>query len=196
MSEVELPPEDAARANFYALLARLFYAPPDRELLQALGGAEEIAADSPGYGLSSAWRDLKSAAGQADADAVRDEYDSVFVGTGKAEVTLYAGAYLSRTALDLPLVEIRRFLAAQGLERKGNAQEPEDHVSALCDAMRHFILRSEPDVQREFFERFVEPAASRLCDAVIRCEHVNFYLHAARFLKCFVEPEHTAFDMD
>ena len=31
-----LPPEEAARANFYALLARLLNAPPDRALLAAI----------------------------------------------------------------------------------------------------------------------------------------------------------------
>nr|MDQ3028322.1 molecular chaperone [Pseudomonadota bacterium] len=37
-----LPPEEAARADFYALLARLFHAPPDAALLASLGAAGPI----------------------------------------------------------------------------------------------------------------------------------------------------------
>ena len=40
-----LPPEEVARANFYGLLARLFYAPPDAALLEALAGAGDLEAE-------------------------------------------------------------------------------------------------------------------------------------------------------
>ena len=43
-----LPPEEVARANFYALLASLFYAAPDAALLAALAGAEEIVSEGAG----------------------------------------------------------------------------------------------------------------------------------------------------
>src|SRR5260221_3838463 len=38
-------PEEQARANFYALLSRLFYAPPEAALLAALGQADRPQAD-------------------------------------------------------------------------------------------------------------------------------------------------------
>src|SRR5437016_10456718 len=85
-----LPPEEVARANFYGLLARLFYAPPDAALLEAIAGADEIEAEDGG--IAAAWQGLARAAAGADPEAVRDEYDSVFVGTGKAHVPLYACA--------------------------------------------------------------------------------------------------------
>src|SRR6185503_3038824 len=86
-----LPPEEVARANFYGLLARLFYAPPDAALLETLAGAEGIDAEDGGIG--AAWEALRDAAAQTDAGTVHQEYDDVFVGTGKAPVTLYTTAY-------------------------------------------------------------------------------------------------------
>jgi TorA maturation chaperone TorD len=81
-----IPPEEAARANFYALLARLFYAPPDAALLKAIS-ADRLEGD-----LAGPWEELASAAASADPDAVREEYETAFIGTGKAPVTLYTAA--------------------------------------------------------------------------------------------------------
>src|SRR4051812_15539838 len=86
-----LPPEEAARANFYALLARLFYAPPDQPLLDLLAGAGEMAADDTA--VSQAWDALVRAASVVQADEVKEEYDNAFVGTGKAPISLYTCAY-------------------------------------------------------------------------------------------------------
>ena len=54
MSVAALEPEEQARANFYALLARLLSAPPDRELLRALSAAAGLEAEGepPGDGDS------------------------------------------------------------------------------------------------------------------------------------------------
>ena len=37
-----MAPEEQARANFYGLLARLFYSPPDAAFLKALAMADEL----------------------------------------------------------------------------------------------------------------------------------------------------------
>ena len=57
-----LEPEDQARANFYALLARLFSGPPDAALLRAIGGAAPLgpseaaaAGDALAAGFCAAW---------------------------------------------------------------------------------------------------------------------------------------------
>ena len=42
-----LAPEDQARADFYALLARLFADPPDAALLAAIADAAPIGDDAP-----------------------------------------------------------------------------------------------------------------------------------------------------
>ena len=190
-----LPPEEVARANFYGLLARLFYAAPDAALLQAIAGAGEIEAE--GGGIAAAWQGLARAADRADPEAVRDEYDTAFVGTGKAPVTLYACAYSIRYSSETPLAGLRGELAALGLERREGAAEPEDHIAALCDTMRHLIAeqKSPLEMQSQFFGRWMRPAFEALCDAIERDPNTAFYKHVGHFAKAFLLLEQSAFEM-
>jgi TorA maturation chaperone TorD len=192
---VTLAPEEIARANFYGLLARLFYGPPDEPLLQTLADAGGIEAEDGGIG--EAWEALTQAAGQADPESVRDEYDTVFVGTGKSPVTLYACAYSIRYSSETPLAELRGHLATLGLARKEEASEPEDHIAALCDTMRHLIAVQKRDLaeQRRFFQRWIQPAAESLCNAIEAEPGTSFYKSVARFAKAFFDIERTAFEM-
>jgi len=59
-----LAPEDQARANFYALLSRLFYAPADRDLLEALAQADPLDAEDKAF--AGCWQELCTAAAKAD----------------------------------------------------------------------------------------------------------------------------------
>src|SRR5262249_49715896 len=180
---------------FYGLLARLFYGPPDGRLLETLAGATGM--DSEDGEIGPAWERLCRAAGQTDKEAVRDEYDTVFVGTGKAPVTLYSCAYSIRYAMEAPLAELRGELAALGLARRDQANEPEDHIAALCDAMRHLIAVQKRDlaVQSAFFKRWIGPVASPLCDAIEADPTLAFYKSVARFAKAFFDLEQSAFEM-
>jgi TorA maturation chaperone TorD len=190
-----LPPEERARADFYGLLARLFYAPPDAALLAALAAQGELSAEEPG--LAAAWRELVAAAGTADAEAVREEYETAFIGTGKAPVTLYSAAYLVRYSNDAPLVALREELAALGLARRAGVHEPEDHVAGILEVMRFLIaeLDDSLDTQRNFFGRWIGPAAPRLCDAIEQSDKTRFYRHVARLLRELCTVEHTSFEM-
>ena len=190
-----LPPEEVARANFYGLLARLFYAPPDAALLEAIAGADEIEAE--GGGIDAAWQALARAAGAADVEAVREEYDAAFIGTGKAPVTLYTCAYSMKYSNEAPLVDLRGELAALGLARREEATEPEDHIAALCDTMRHLIAEQKRDLheQSRFFLRWIGPTAEPLCDAISKDPYTDFYKHVGRFAKAFFQLEQSAFEM-
>jgi TorA maturation chaperone TorD len=192
---LSLPPEEAARANFYGLLARLFYAPPDAALLHTLAGAAGIEADDGGIG--EAWQGLCRAAAATDPEAVRDEYDTAFVGTGKSPVTLYTCAYSIRYASEAPLAALRGELAAMGLARREDAAEPEDHIAALCDTMRHLIAvqKRELAVQAAFFNRWIAPTAEPLCNAIEADAATLFYKPVARFAKAFLDIEQSAFEM-
>lgn len=195
MSAQPLAPEEQARADFYALLARLFYAPPDRDLLERLAAAQAIkaAADSS---LARDWEELKRAAASADLETVREEYESVFVGTGRAEVTLYAGAYLARHSSDYPLVRIRDFMARHGFVRRSTAMEPEDHIAALCELMRQLIVqRRGMDVEQTLFTDCLWGAVNPLCDAIAASGRTGFYKQVAAVARAFFEIEHSAFDM-
>ena len=138
-------PEDQARADLYGLLARLFYAPPDANLISELRLAvpppddgEPLTAE--GDALRAAWAGLAEACVSAFPARLEEEHLQLFVGVGKAEVTPYLSAYLVRSESDNPLARLRGQLAEWGLARREEAVEPEDHVSALCETMRWLIV--------------------------------------------------------
>jgi TorA maturation chaperone TorD len=186
-----IAPEEQARASFYALLARLFYAPPDAALLKALA---ETRLD--GEALGPAWRELSHAAAGADPERAREEYEERFIGTGKAPVTLYTASYTMRFSNEVPLAALRSELAALGLGRQDGVHEPEDHIAALCDTMRHLIAVQRDLVeQKRFFNRWIAPAAAPLCDAIDNDGGAVFYRHVSRFARRFFDIEQTAFEM-
>jgi TorA maturation chaperone TorD len=186
-----MPPEEAARANFYGLLARLFYGPPNAALLRAIG-LEKLEGE-----LAQPWEELQRAAAAADPEAVREEYETAFIGTGKAPVTLYTTAYVIRHSNEVPLAELRGELARLGLARRAEAREPEDHIAALCDSMRHLVAQQKTDLeeQRRFFNRWILPAGGPLCSAIELSDKTAFYRPVARFAKAFLTIEQVAFEM-
>ena len=185
-----MAPEEQARANFYGLMARLFYAPPDSALLK---GISEERVDGE---LGHAWGELAVAARKADPGAVREEYETAFIGTGKAPVTLYTTAYVIRYSNEAPLAELRGALARVGLARREQVGEPEDHIAALCDVMRHLVAKQKSDLdQRQFFNRWIGPAAEPLCSAIEGSDKTSFYKPVARFAKAFLTVEQVAFEM-
>lgn len=197
-------PEDQARANLYGLLARLFYAPPDANLISELrlaaprpdAGGEPLTAE--GEALKAAWAELAEACGTAFPARIEEEHLQLFVGVGKSEVTPYLSAYLLRSESDSPLARLRGQLAEWGLARREEAVEPEDHVSALCETMRWLIVgrKATLDMQRGFFEQYLRVGAARFCSAVSACENAKFYRHPAKLLQALLDVEHKAFAID
>lgn len=192
--------EDRARADFYAVIARLFYAAPDAALLAAIAGADE-AADADGTApLAAAWKVLGAAAAATDAEAVRLEYDGVFVGTGKAEITPYASHYLSESVQEPVLVRLRDTMAGLGLARRPAVAEYEDHFSSLCEVMRHLIAAGSGDVavreQKSFFLEYLAPWYASFLAAALASPNTNFYRHVAGFAKVFLDVEQESFDID
>lgn len=183
-------PEDQARAGCYALLARLFHAGPDRELLDAITAAD---AAGEGTALARAWRELATAARAADPEAACLEYDDIFVGTGKSEITPYATHYLAGTGQEKILAGLKQELLALGLSRVPQAHEPEDHMAALFEVMRHLVLRSAEDTfmekQKQFFGRYLERVFPLFCDAISANGKADFYKRVAVFARAFLEVE-------
>lgn len=196
-------PEDQARADLYGLLARLFYAPPDANLISELrlaapppDGGERLTAE--GEALKAAWAALAGACGSAFPARLEEEHLQLFVGVGKAEVTPYLSAYLVHSESDSPLARLRGQLAEWGLARREEAVEPEDHVSALCETMRWLIVgrKAGLDVQRQFFLEYLHTGGSRFCTAVSACEDAKFYRFPARLLQALLDVEHKAFGIE
>ncbi len=186
--------EEAARASLYGLIARLFYAPPDAQLISELLRAPAIAGDGA---LGTAWREMIAACASAFPAVLEAEHTELFVGTGKAEVTPYLSHYVLRHASDNPLVALRQQLAAWGIARRAGVPEYEDHVSGICETMRFAIAvqHRTPEEQRELFDRFVYRGAVAFCDALSASNKARFYRLVARFTRAFLEVEKTAFEM-
>ena len=190
-----LQPEDEARAAIYGLIARLFYAAPDQNLLGQIlhanlfeDGASEAA---------RAWRELVEASRNAFPVVLENEHTELFIGTGKAAVTPYLAHYVIKYATDNPLVELRQQLAEWGMGRREQASEPEDHIAGTCESMRFAIAvqhRSDEE-QKAFFERFLYAGAIAFCDAVSASPKAAFYGRVARFARAFLEIEREAFAM-
>src|ERR1700694_4760452 len=98
-----LPPEEAARGDFYALLARMLHTAPDGALLANLAAAPPIPFEGDAE-LAKAWQDLVNASSAMDAEAAADEFEALFFGVGKAAVSVYAGFYGGAPAADHPRV--------------------------------------------------------------------------------------------
>ncbi len=131
--------EETARADLYGLLATLYSAPPSQDLIDTIASAR-----SEGDGvLQHAWAELVSACRTAQAEEVRDEYETLFIGVGKPEVMLYGSYYLSGFLMEKPLAALRTDLANLGLERDESVPETEDHIAMLCEVMRYLIASND-----------------------------------------------------
>lgn len=197
-----LQPEDMARATFYGLIARLFYAAPDQQLLGQMlhmDAFDAASADSGGRGkkLAQAWGAIVETCRSAFPVVLENEHTDLFVGVGKAEVTPYLTHYVIKYATENPLVELRQQLNRWGIARRENANEPEDHIAGVSEAMRFAIaVQHRPlEEQKAFFERFLYRGGIAFCDAVTASAKSNFYRLVAKFAREFFELEHEAFEM-
>jgi len=198
---VNLDAGESARAEVYALLSSLFYQSPSKELLHVIATGSGICNDEPVSDFCRSWRALQQAAMQADAEAVKEEFDAAFIGTGRQPVMLYGSFYVAGFLHEKPLAILRDDLTKMGIARRGDRHESEDHVSALCDVMRFLIggdAEAPPaalELQREFFRRHIEPWHAQLSNAVINASQTNFYKHVAQLMREFFVVENAAFDM-
>jgi TorA maturation chaperone TorD len=191
--------EERARADHYALVARLFFAAPDAPLLAGLADAGDTfgASDSA---FARAWAELAEAARATDAQAVYDEYERLFHGIGRPEVMLYGSYYLAGFLMEEPLADLRDELAKLGLARRGGVAETEDHVAALAEVMRHLVVTGPDAVglarQRAFFVRHLQPWYGRLADALAASPQARFYARVGALARAFFDIESEAFGMD
>ena len=194
-----LSPEDRGRADFYALLARLFADAPDAALLAAIGRAEPIGGDTP---FARAYDRLVAASGAMDAEAAAQEYTDLFVGVGRSEINLHASHWLAGAMMERPLVELRSDLAGLGLARRPDVAMVEDHLSALCETMRLLIAGHEDRkpapvaTQRAFFERHIGSWVFPCCTAMKQCTIANYYQRVGEFAEQYMALDRDALAMD
>lgn len=194
---VVLAPEDEGRLQLYALLARVFAAGPDEGLLRALvQSAGSVEGDGE---LAQAWNDLAAAAENTSARDATLEFDTTFIGVGKAPVSTYLSHYHPVAHKEAVLVELRATLAQLGLARTAASAEPEDNLTAVLEVMRHLVAAGSDaqslQRQREFFARYLQPGYRGFCDAAHKAKLSQYFRAAVRLLEVFMEADLTQFEM-
>jgi TorA maturation chaperone TorD len=169
-----LADEDRARAEFYALLGRLYTAAPDAPLLAAIG-ASELWGDQDTNPLAGAWNRLVLASRGMDAEAAEQEYTDLFVGVGKAECNLLAAYWMPETVHG-SLAAIRAELAVLGARARARICGLRRPSRALCETMRLLIAGTSGRApaadwrfKGSFSTDFLSGWVDRCCDAITQC---------------------------
>jgi len=200
-AELAVTEEDLARAAMYGLLARLFYAPPDASLLQAISLADEIVASDPNAALSLAWRKLQAASLVTEPAAVTDEFSALFIGVGHGQVNPYLSWHLTGFMMEEPLAHLRDDLTELGLARATGIGETEDHFAAICEVMRLMTAGESGaapatiPAQRHFFDDYLRPWYRKFGHHCETAASANYYRAVSQFMQAFLAVEAQAFDM-
>lgn len=185
---------DQARVDLYLLLAHLVLNVPDERLLadmRRLQGGEGVIG-----------RTISGIAGLADARAaerIAREHFDLFIGVGRGELLPYASYYLAGFLYERPLVRVRADMKRLGIARDEAFSEPEDHIGFLMEAMAGLIAGrfvAEPDEERLFFARHLEPWAERFFTDLVEAGAARFYRAVGRLGVEFMRIEREAFALD
>lgn len=191
----QIAEEDQLRAQFYALLAALLSRPADAEMLARLAGIEGD--DTPiGKGL----RTLSEVARATTPDAVEQEYNNLFIGIGKGELTPFGSYYLTGFLNEKPLARLRSAMDRHGITRADEVSEPEDHIASVCEMMSGLITGAFGSSlglveQREFFREHIGPWAGRFFADLEAARAAAFYMPVGAIGRVFMEIEAEAFEM-
>ncbi|MGZ8288396.1 MAG: TorD/DmsD family molecular chaperone [Telluria sp.] len=200
--EVAIEPEEQARADIYALLAHLLYAPPGRAMLASLAAAGPMPGGQAGHPLDRAWERLSLAAGVMDDTALALEFNALFISVGTPKINPYGSLYLAGFLNEKPLAALRSDLIQLRLARAPGICEMEDHLGALCETMRLLITGGPGgcphplETQRQLFDTHIAPWYRRCLQDIRTADEANFYRLVADFAQAFLEVEAEAFELD
>lgn len=147
-----IAPEDAARAQFYRLLASLLGAAPGTEALHAVASLRGD--HTP---LGRAVSNLAGEASGARGEQLSSEYQQLFIGLGRGELVPYASYYLTGFLHEKPLARLREVMDRLGVARNDGVVEPEDHIASVLELMAGLVDGSlAPGVDEAEQLRFYE----------------------------------------
>jgi TorA maturation chaperone TorD len=189
----EIDEIDAERAREYALLSALLSRAPSRAFLNQLG---RLGGDATPLGRAHA--SLGEAAAEMSHTAVEREFFNLFIGVGRSELLPYSSYYLTGFLNERPLARLREDLAKLGIERVDGNFEPEDHAATLCEIMSSLAAGSfpaSPDVERDLFEKHIQPWMGRLFADMETASGAKFYRNVGTLGRVFLEIETEAFTL-
>jgi TorA maturation chaperone TorD len=181
------------------LLARLLHAAPDARLLDTLALAAPIEGDAE---LAKSWAGLVAASSAFDAEAALEEYERLFGGVGRAQVSIFAGFYLGNSLAEHPRVRVIADMSALGLAKQDQSTEPEDHFAVLLDVMRVLVAggagRESATVaeQKSFYSRHLARSLPKFLATLAGAEGANYYRRVAAFATAFAAIERQSFELD
>ena len=192
-AEPDIDDVSRARAQEYALLARLLRQPPSSMLLKQIG---QLRGDETQLGAAHAA--LAEAANATDTATVDREYFDLFIGVGRGELLPYASYYLTGFLHERPLARLRRDLARFGIDRAEEVSDPEDHAGILCEVMAGLAsgeLPGSEEAGRVIFENHMAPWIGRFFADLESAEGAAFYRRVGTVGRVFVEIEGDAFKL-
>lgn len=184
------------RADLYRLLATLLSKPADAALLATLSRLRGDATD-----LGRAVDGLAAVAGRVDADAVRREYHTLFLGVGRGELLPFASYYLTGFLNEKPLATLRGHMAALRIARAKDERDPEDHIASLCEMMAGLIVGDYGaplplSDQDAFFNTHIAPWAPHFFADLEGASQSVFYAPVGAIGRAFMAIEIDAFRME
>ncbi|HEY8359953.1 MAG TPA: molecular chaperone TorD family protein [Ramlibacter sp.] len=180
------------RADVYALLAALLFG-ADAEVLAALPDAPPWPGSPP---AAPAWDALRQAAARCSASAAA-EFEALFVSAGTPALNPYECYYVAGCLMDKPLALLRTDLRVLGLVRNDGSTELEDHLGALCEAMRILIERgADAQLQADFFRKHLARWAGGFLHDLRSAPAADFYRAVADFTEAFFAGEAALFDIE
>lgn len=190
-----ISPTELARAQIYGLLARLFSRPPTaaelRDIANLTGGSSPIGAALSAVGES---------ARTGNADAIADEFNTLFVGLTEGELRPYASYYLTGFLYEKPLADLRWDMAQLGFARNDGNAEPEDHIACVLEIMEGLIIGAVGapatlDEQQRFFDAHIVPWAEAFFLDLEAAETADFYRPVGALGRLFIAIERDAFSV-
>lgn len=190
--------EDAMRAGFYGLLARVLSGPMDDEALNAMRALDGHDDDSP---LGQAIAAFGKLSVRTTTSKAEEEYTELFYGVGAGgELTPYGSFYITGLIYDKPLAELRGDMKRLGIEVAEGNSEPEDHIASICEMMHGLLTgnlggangRAEA---RMFFDKHLAPWADRFFADLEGAQSAVLYMPVGSIGRLFLEIEREAFEM-
>ena len=178
------------RTDSYIMLASLLQRPPSEILLDILQNLHWD--DAVPEKLDNALRLLRQVGPDYPIEALKSEFDKLFVGLGCGEMVPYASWYREKKIQAMPLASLRSDLVRLGVVRQKDSHESEDHAGALCEIMA--LISGKPDglpgtAQKLFFQEHIAPWMGLFFDDLQSAKNAGFYRIVGLFGSCFLEYE-------
>lgn len=187
--------EDALRAQFYRLVARLLAAPLDADTLTMLSALDGDETD-----LGAALGVLATTARATSLEEAEDDYNRLFIGMTRGEFVPYGSYYISGFLNEKPLADLRGDMSLLGIAKADGASDPEDHMASLAEMMAGLIGGDfgRPATlieQRDFFTRHIAPWASRFFTDLEGTQGADLYRATGAVGRVFMTIETEGFTM-